>query len=377
MADMRRAAAILLIASMLAVLPGCKDRLDLEDITLVLMFGLDLDKDNKLVIYASSPVFNKEAKNKNEVTQVNAITLRQSRGELEARVSALVSTGKLQCILIGKKLLQHPEWVKLLDVFYRDSKTRVKARLVAVDGPVADIMYFAPPDKRRLSLHIANLLDTAYERNLVEETSLWEFHRQLHERGRTPEMTELRKNKREVVADSTALLNDDGKYVTSIGIEETELLQILQKDKKSDLSLTLVLPEQEKAGASFLYAGSISFYVLDIGRKVRTAYTGGKFRFDLDFDLEIRLTERFFAFDVLHDAGQLEAQIDKRLQAQMTALIAKLQANRMDPVGLGLHARAFQYAAWKKVQDHWGEAFGQAEFKLRVHAKIVDMGEIT
>ncbi|WP_235947024.1 Ger(x)C family spore germination protein [Paenibacillus glycinis] len=374
---MRRAAAILLIASMLAVLPGCKDRLDLEDITLVLMFGLDLDKDNKLVIYASSPVFNKEAKNKNEVTQVNAITLRQSRGELEARVSALVSTGKLQCILIGKKLLQHPEWVKLLDVFYRDSKTRVKARLVAVDGPVADIMYFAPPDKRRLSLHIANLLDTAYERNLVEETSLWEFHRQLHERGRTPEMTELRKNKREVVADSTALLNDDGKYVTSIGIEETELLQILQKDKKSDLSLTLVLPEQEKAGASFLYAGSISFYVLDIGRKVRTAYTGGKFRFDLDFDLEIRLTERFFAFDVLHDAGQLEAQIDKRLQAQMTALIAKLQANRMDPVGLGLHARAFQYAAWKKVQDHWGEAFGQAEFKLRVHAKIVDMGEIT
>lgn len=373
---MKRVVLTLLATAMLAVLPGCRDRLNLEDITLVLMMGIDLDKDNNLVVYSSSPVFSKEAQEKNEVTQVNALSFRDSRGKLEGRVSALIGTGKLQNILISRKVLQQPGWPKLLDVFYRDSKTRNNARLVAVDGSVADIMYFTPPDKRRLSLHIAKLLDTAHMRNLVEETSLWEFHKQLFERGRTPDMTGLRKNDREVVADSSVLLDHEGLYVTAINLEETELLQILQKDKKSDLSLTLVLPEEQKKAKSQIKTGVISFYVLGIDRKVKTAYAGGKMHFSLDYKLDIRLTERLFAFDVQKDAPKLQTQIDEQLESQLKDLVAKLQTNKVDPIGLGLFARAYQYGAWKKVQNDWGEAFKKAEIKVNVHSRIVDMGEI-
>ncbi|SFI35106.1 germination protein, Ger(x)C family [Paenibacillus sp. UNC496MF] len=372
---MTRAAFLLAALSALLLLPACKDRMNLEDITLVLMMGVDLDKDNHLVVYSSSPVFSKEAKHKNEVTQVSALTLRDSRGPLDSRVSALISTGKLQSVLIGKKVLQQPDWVDLLDLFYRDSKTRNNARLVAVEGSVADIMYFAPPDKRRMSLHIAKLLDTTYKRNLVEETTLWEMHRQLYERGRTPDMTIIRKNEREVVADSSALLNHEGRYVASIDLNESLMLQIVQDDKKSDLSITLLLPEEQKKGSA-INTGAVSFYVLDVDRKMRTSYAGGRFRFDIDLELPIRLTERLFAFDVDKHAAGLEAQIDEQLKAKMDALVAKLQRNRLDPIGFGLYARAYQYRAWKKVQDNWGEAFGQAEVNLRVRTRIVDMGDV-
>ncbi|MBO7742627.1 Ger(x)C family spore germination protein [Paenibacillus sp. MWE-103] len=375
MVDVKRAVLLLAALSSLLVLPACKDRMNLEDITLVLMMGVDLDKDNRLVVYSASPVFSKEAKVKNEVTQVNALTLRDSRGQLDARVSALITTGKLQNVLLGKKLLQQPDWVKLLDIFYRDSKTRNNARLVAVDGSVADIMYFAPPDKRRLPLHIAKLLDTTYKRNLVEETTLWEMHRLLYERGRTPDMTIIRKTEREVVADSSALLNHEGRYVASIDMNESMMLQIVQDDKKSDLSITLLLPEEQKKGSA-INTGAVSFYVLDVDRKVRTTYAGGKFRFDIELGLPIRLTERLFAFDVEKNAAGLQAQIDEQLKAKMDALVAKFQRHRVDPIGLGLFARAYQYRAWKKVQDNWGEAFGQAEVNLRVRTRIVDMGDV-
>lgn len=61
---MRLHKIMLLLIAVLLVLPGCDDRIDLEDISLLLMLGIDLDKDNNLVFYSSSPVFNKEAKEK-------------------------------------------------------------------------------------------------------------------------------------------------------------------------------------------------------------------------------------------------------------------------------------------------------------------------
>ncbi|RAP78381.1 Ger(x)C family spore germination protein [Paenibacillus montanisoli] len=358
------------------LLSGCKDRLDLENITLVLMVGIDLDEDNNLVLYSSSPVFSKEAKSKNETSKVTATTIREARGELEARVSALISIGKLQNVLIGKRVLRHKGWVQLLDVLYRDSKAKTNARLIAVDGPVEPVMYFAPDDKRRLSLHIAKLVDTAHERNLVEKSTLFEFHRLLFDKSITPYMTELRLSNSEIVLPGTALLDNEGIYRTSINLEENELLQIIQDEKLADLSLTLVLPDV-KHEKSVFETRAISFYVTDVKRKVSVGYAGGKFIFDIDLDLPIHLTERLFAYNVDKNATRLEAMIDKQLEQQMGKLIAKLQKAKVDPTGLGLFARAYQYAAYKKVSDGWEkDAFAKADVRIRVDTEIKDYGEM-
>ncbi|WP_374987756.1 Ger(x)C family spore germination C-terminal domain-containing protein [Paenibacillus sp. R14(2021)] len=43
----------------------------------------------------------------------------------------------------------------------------------------------------------------------------------------------------------------------------------------------------------------------------------------------------------------------------------------MDPIGVGLYARAYQYKAWKKVQENWGDAFSKADVSVNI-----DMGEM-
>ncbi|MBP1964654.1 Ger(x)C family spore germination protein [Paenibacillus aceris] len=364
---------MLLLMAVILLLPGCDDRMDLENISLVLMMGIDLDKDDNLVFYSSSPVFNKEAKEKNEQSKVRAITGRESRNKLDARVSALISNGKIQSILLGKRLLEHEEWFKLLDVYFRDSKANSFVRILAIDGPVEDIMFFKPVDKRRLPLHVAKLIDTSNSRNLAADTTLFTLHRQMYEKGITPYIPQLRKNE-EIIATGTALLNKKGKYLTSLNLKENELLTLLQDKVQGSLSYTIQLPKESKE--DLFSAGAVTFYVLHFKRKVHVTYSQDQFHFDVELDLPLRLTEKLFALDVESEGKKLEEMINKELDKQMKELIAKFQKYQIDPIGLGLFARAYQYDAWKKVDDRWGEAFSKAEVNVHVKTKIQDMGEI-
>ncbi|NKQ18381.1 hypothetical protein [Brevibacillus laterosporus] len=50
------------IVILVGVLTGCTDRIDLEDATLIVTLGLDLDEDNHLMVFERSPIFSREAK---------------------------------------------------------------------------------------------------------------------------------------------------------------------------------------------------------------------------------------------------------------------------------------------------------------------------
>lgn len=51
-------------------------------------------------------------------------------------------------------------------------------------------------------------------------------------------------------------------------------------------------------------------------------------------------------------AKQLEEKIAEQLMQQFDRLIKKLQARKIDPVGLGLYARAYEYEHYKRVEEH-------------------------
>lgn len=372
MKPMRTSLILFPIFAVFILMSSCKDQMPLENVTLVLMVGLDLDKDNNLVIYASSPVFNKEAKTKNEVTKVSSINIRDSRNVLDTRASALISAGKIQNVLISERILAHDDWFKLLDVFYRDPKTSETARVIAVNGSIEEIINFAPADKRRMSLHIAKLLDTAHMRNLVQISTLFDLHRHMYEKGITPYLTSLRKDK-DVVAEGTLLLSKKGKAAYTINNSENQLLQMLQKENKGSLSFTVQLPEE--SGGSFFNSGTLSFYALHFKRDIKVTFEQNKFVFDIQCSMPIQLTEKPFTFDVRNDAPRLEAEINQQMEAKMKSLVTKMQKHEIDPIGLGLYARAYQFKAWENVQDAWGHAFSEAEVHIHVKTNIKNMGE--
>lgn len=175
------------------MMTGCFDQTNVEDVSLTLILGIDLDRNNNLLVYISSPVFNKEAKVKEETTGVKSVTIRNSRDKFDATVMALTSGSKTQVILVGKRLMKQKNWENYLDPFYRDPKNTVTTRVVAVDGPVSDVIFYHPKDKPRLPLYLTKLVDTAYLRNIAVKTTLQKLHEQVADKGITASITEMKK----------------------------------------------------------------------------------------------------------------------------------------------------------------------------------------
>ncbi|MGE6345846.1 Ger(x)C family spore germination protein [Bacillus mycoides] len=352
------------------MMTGCFDQTNIEDVSLSLVLGIDLDRNNNLFVYMSSPVFNKETKEKEEVTGVKSVTIRNSRDKFDATVMALTSGSKTQVILVGKRLLKQKNWIKYLDPFYRDPKNTVTTRVVAVDGPVSDIIFYNPKDKPRLPLYLTKLVETAALRNITVKTTLQELHEQIADKGITANITEMKKNNKIFVI-GTALLDEKGRYKLTLNSDENKLLRILQQGTTGEFSFTIPIKlkpdSQEKDWISF------TAYNIKVKTKVRY---DNKFIFNTDVKMRVGITERLFSFNTRNDAAKLQKEIETKLEADFNQLMKKIQTANIDPIGLGGYARTYTYPDWKKVQNKWNNALAKGDVNFKVNIEIGGMGTI-
>ncbi|MGG0730804.1 Ger(x)C family spore germination protein [Bacillus paramycoides] len=356
----------------LLLLTGCLnlDQMNVEDVTLTLILGLDLDENDNLKVYLSSPVFNKEAKIKEEQYGVKSVTVRNSREKFDTLVMALTSGSKTQLILVGKRLLKHKKWVDYLDPFYRDPKNTVTTRIVAVDGPISDIIYSAPKNKPRLPIYLAKLIDTGHRRNITVQTTLQDFHNQTREKGMTASISALKKNK-DIKLTGTALLDEQNRYKLTITPKENLLLSTLQNNIKGEFPFTIAVPLQSESKEKHWLSFSAQ------GTKVKTSVQyKNHFLFNMNVHMRIVISERLFPYNVRNNEKRLQKSIEKQLKRDLERFIKKIQKAEIDPIGFGVYARAYTYKDWKKVQKHWGKALSKADVKVNVHVKIGGMGTI-
>ncbi|USG66723.1 Ger(x)C family spore germination protein [Brevibacillus ruminantium] len=359
---MTRRLSIFALTVWLAILPGCSDRINLEDITLTLMTGIDLNEKNELLFYIVSPVFNKIAKRKVEEFGVRADSVKQARARMDTLVSALTVEGKTQVLALGKRLVEHPDWFILLDTIYRDARVTVNSRIVVVDGPLHDVFHFNPPDKPIIPIHLTKLLDTANRRNYTVRTTASELRSMMADKGITPSVSEFKKLHAGVEVMGTSLLDKHGKYATRLLPKDTVLLQTLTHGKKGETIITIQVPDH--LNPNRLIKPKLTFFAKDISRKIKTGYQNGQFEFDVKIKMNISISERLFAFDVTKQRKELEKLVKEELAKRYTKLIHQWQKLQLDPVGFGQYARAYQYKEWKKVEDDWPKAFSQAKVKV-------------
>lgn len=352
------------------MMTGCFDQTNVEDVSLTLILGIDLDRNNNLLVYMSSPVFNKEAKVKEETTGVKSVTVRKSRDQFDATVMALTSGSKTQVILVGKRIMKQKNWENYLDPFLRDPKTTVTARVVAVDGPVSDVIFYHPKDKPRLPVYLTKLVDTASSRNITVKTTLQELHEQIADKGITANITEMKKTN-QIWVTGTALLDEKGRYKLTLKPDENKLLRILQQGTTGEFPFTIpikIRPDSQDKDW-------ISFAAYSIKAKTKVRYDH-KFIFNIDVKMKIGTTERLFSFNTRKDAEKLQKAIETKMEADFKQLIKKIQAAKIDPIGLGGYARTYTYPEWKKVQNEWNKALAKGDINVKVSVKIGGMGTI-
>ncbi|MEH6945611.1 Ger(x)C family spore germination protein [Bacillus sp. JJ634] len=370
---MKRMCLAILFVFLIAILSSCGRHIPLEDLTISLILGVDLDDENNLIISESSPVFNKDAKKKIETYQLKAKSIRESRKYFDALSTGEVTAAKIQVLLLGKRVLEHEDWFSILDTVYRNPNFSINTRVIVVDGPVSDVIFYEPADKPQLALHLKEGIDKNNERSRTVNNTLQVLHRQMYEKGLTPSISEIKKEKNlEFVG--VSLLNENGKYVDTLSIQDSSLLLILKDEQKQEVTFTIPVKSLDDEGRIF-NKNELSIDVSRVKSKVKTKYDGDKFHFNYNIHMTVTIIERLFPVDRVKE-NELEKMIEKELNSRFVDLIKKIQENKIDPIGLGLYARAYQYEHYKKVEEHWGEALAESNINVSVDIDIKSMGAI-
>ncbi|WCK55632.1 Ger(x)C family spore germination protein [Aneurinibacillus sp. Ricciae_BoGa-3] len=377
---MTRWVTFILACCVLLILPGCWDQRELERQTISLVYGYDIDGDDQLIVYQMSPIFSKNAKKKYEVYGSKVYTTRQARDVFNASSNGIVSTGKLQALLLSENFLKKEGAMPYMDVWYRDPKNTGNMRIIAVKGSVSSIMQSEFKDKPILPQYLTNLIDVNESYNHTDVTTIDEFHRESFNEGITPAITEMKKGKDELVVTGTALLTDRGVYKLSLDRRESALLLMLQKKEELPVSLTMQLPSASLKKSNFLKnikgRDFVTVDVTRLNRNISTGHDGSHFTFDVKMTLDVSITERTFNMDTKKNKDKLAAIISEQIGKDLNGLITKVQKQKLDPVGFGDYARAFRYQQWKKVKNHWPDEFSKATVTVKPSVKIIEYGVI-
>jgi len=353
---------------------ACGDQLYLENAATPLALGMDLDKNEKFHFYSSAPVFSKNIKKKSQETSGSANSLRQSKAIQDSQSSGSIQGRNYQVILLGRHFLSYEDWFPMLDVLFRDARNTVTDRVIAVDGSLEDVFALNPPDQPLLPILLRGMVDTKSIKSETYATTAQEFHRQFYDRGLTPYIAEVKIVNNQVRLKGSALLNQKGKYELSLGPQETILLSILQKQASPGFSLSYPIPGEPVNGP--FETNILSLTGAKVKTKIKTTYENNKFKFDIHVKTRVGLSEHLFPFNVEKDDTKLEKQVAVIMQDQFTSIIEKLQKHKIDPIGLGVYARANEYKEFCKVEDHWGEALANAEVHVKVDLEITSMGPV-
>jgi len=369
----RRFVSILL--SIMLVTSGCLGQNRLDELTLVLSIGVDVKKNGELEIYSAVPVFQREAKKKMELLHVHASSFREGRDRLNNEANGLTETGKVQNIVIAKRVLQEKGLFDLMDVLYRDPKSSLKADLIMVDDPIERVMNVDVKDKPRFPVYLRELIRAGHTSEACVYTTARNVYDQFYEKGITPYLTQVKLSENKLQIAGTALIDRRGYYVDSLNPEESIQLLILQQDTKHPIYMTAQFTEQtfqnkDEESRSISYSVDYTYY------DYKTSAKNGRFQFDLHFKYLIVLTEVLVKVDPIKDKMAMERAIAAVMKQKMEGVVAKLQKKQVDPIGLGKYARAYAYEEWKKVEDDWGKAFSKAKISIHPEVKIISVGAL-
>ncbi|MEB4820292.1 Ger(x)C family spore germination protein, partial [Bacillus thuringiensis] len=357
---------------------GCSQRIPLEKVSLILLIGLDRTPNGDIKVGTSIPLFHHKQPKSTIEHWTQASTVYTGFSKIDTKLTGFMTASKAEIILIGKKLAQEANWLQELDSSYRDPYATINAKVVLVDGPAEEIFKIHKPSKPSLSSYINGVIESSIQNNQSVSSTIQQLMREQNEEGMTQIIPIIKKTKNEIDTIGIALLDRQGKFLTRIPKKDVKFFNLINKSKNTGrMILHLALPPKKSNKKT-----NTSIFVQNATRKIDVNFKNGKFVFNLDINANVALVEKTNAnlikehYDNKKNINNLENAIGKEINKELQNMLGEIQQNKIDPIGLSLYARAFQYKEWKKVKGDWLQALAEAKINVKTHVKIKDTGTI-
>ncbi|MEE3947452.1 Ger(x)C family spore germination protein [Bacillus wiedmannii] len=357
---------------------GCSQRIPLEKVSLILLIGLDKAPNGDIKVGTSIPLFHHKQPKSTIEHWTQASTVYTGFSKIDTKLTGYMTASKAEIILIGKKLAKEENWLQELDSSYRDPYATINAKVVLVDGPTEEIFKIHKPSKPSLPSYINGVIESSIQNNQSISSTIQQLMREQNEEGMTQTVPIIKKTKNEIDTVGIAFLNRKGKFLTHISKKDVKFFNLINKPKSNGrMILHLVLPPKKSNKKT-----NTSIFVQNATRKVDVNFQNGKFVFNFNIYANVALIEKTNVnlinghYDNKKNINNLESAIQKEINSKLQNMLHDIQQNKIDPIGLSLYARAFQYKEWKKRKGDWLQALAEAKINVKTHVKIKDTGTI-
>ncbi len=362
------------ICLVLILQTGCWSQNPYERIGFILQMGLELDKDDKLLISMTSPVVAPEVKDKVEFLHTSSESLiRASREKLSNIAGKRLQGGKIQQLYFSKSLAKKGI-NQFLEIFLREPENPLLANVVIVDDSPEQMMKFSIDykDKPRSAFYVNELLADARRRCKAPETRIYDFSVQNYSKTIDPVAPLLRYNKENIEVAGSALFSGD-KLVGEIDPDQTMLLiALLGKKFLGEYVFrgkTLYgASEEHKIGATMLLEHSKRKIEIDTRNNTPA----------ISIKLELKsILEEYAGTESLSETEyekKLEEDISNSIKTDILKLLEYLKAIGSDPIGFGEIVRSKHNIFWKSVK--WKEVYKNAIFNVDVKMTFESYGTI-
>jgi len=368
----RRGISCLVIALLAAVLSGCWDQQLLKNVRIVSIGGWDLTDKGELrgtISIVDAKKSDSGTSDRNEIHSVKAKTPRNGSDILNHEISDTLAFNKMYVQLIGERMAKKGIY-PAAQVYYREAKTAITARLAVVRGTAQDVIEMKKAGNRLIGEHIYKLLKATEEMTMVPKENLQTILPELLDPGQDFALPYLQKSGNKVLVGGLAMFHND-RMTGTLSANDSILYLLLdgKKGKKTDLTLKVNQHAKEAMMADY-----ITINVKKLKRKIKVS-TGKDRQIQVNLSLQLPVTAIEYAKDLLKEKPVIEKLnriLSMELTRQANKVIGNMQKAGHDGFGIGRRVMAFYPDTWKQLD--WEKTYPQVMFNTRVDVKIVGHG---
>lgn len=360
----------IMIVSAALLLCGCWDQQLMKNERNVSIGGIDPGPNGLIratVSIRDILISESGSKDTSEVHSVLAKSTQHAREKINEEVSGSYSSAKMRVLLLGEEFVRTQDMMPYLDVYYRDPKSPLNARVAIMKGRAGDMIGHKQIGSKTIGLYIDDLLNSMEKATTIPHVNIQTLHPL--DRGFDFSLPYIEIHKEMPTVSGIALFNGI-RMTGTLNLDESKLYMLLSGNNNGNIRLTLKTKDPNKA-QSYQYT---SIEIRKIKRKLKvTVSDNQQIKVKLQMKLKVTVVEdpsdHLYNMDVMHD---LERLLSKELTEESQVVVQKMQRAGHDGFGIARRLMSYYPKVWKEID--WMKEYPKIDFDTSVSLQIVNTG---
>ncbi|MGD9677606.1 MAG: Ger(x)C family spore germination protein [Vulcanibacillus sp.] len=380
---------LLVIICQIIILPGCWDRRELNELSIVSAVGIELAEQEEELTYIFQIINPSAITGKGIGGMKVPFVVESCEGKTIFEVSAKANTilprelyyDHLQVFIISYNYAKEKGIAEILDGFYRNHEVRENILvLISYDSKTENVLSTLTTLENINGIYIKNILNNSYKNaSTTKPIELREIVNTLSSETKSLVVPLIDVSETEDLS-SISLAQSTNREATI----KIAGLAVFKKDKVigtldhlETLALNCINDKLKKAICVVSYkGGNNSIELVNSKTKIKADFKNGQPQISIDVKHRANINEINVAIDLSDPKviKDLEKEVDEKINMEIRKLIKKAQKElNLDIFGFGEALRRENPKEWEKIKTDWESYFVDLKVEIKVNTTIQEV----